>query len=186
MVVNKKIELLFLIYIEQYNIIINMSEELTEIGWSVDRIGEPHAYLIDEIADLSEAHEIVARSRIRYDSTHSRLESELLAGTPNRFSSELDYNSFSSELDYIPFNNPHVISIKVDTFSITEDEKTCCICMETPHTDKICQTNCQHKFCVDCLTQYTKTKQTCPLCRTLITDISVSTEEICGQLRATI
>ena len=158
------------------NTIVNTIEELSDIGWHFDRIGELTIPPIDSATiRLLSGGDRIRLPPFRLNFSHPR--AEIVFNAPN---------PFSSELDYIPFNNPHVISIKVDTFSITEDEKTCCICMETPHTDKICQTNCQHKFCVDCLTQYTKTKQTCPLCRTLITDISVSTEEICGQLRATI
>ena len=150
-----------------------MTEESSEIGRNDNRIREPHAYLIDQLVNLTERYDI--RLNINYDRYRRILDDAVR-----------NPNQYSDELGYIPFNTSHVISIKVDTFLITEDEKTCCICMETPHTDKMCQTNCQHKFCVDCLTQYTKTKQTCPLCRTLITDISVSTEEICSQLRATI
>lgn len=87
--------------------------------------------------------------------------------------------------DFIPFEPqpepPNHIQIEVQEFPLSEEDRNCCVCMETRENQQICQFNCQHKFCSECtLTHFRRNGQQtfCPLCRTLVTNISVQTEAI--------
>eukprot|EP00984_Skeletonema_dohrnii_P016743 scaffold7489_cov203-Skeletonema_dohrnii-CCMP3373.AAC.2 len=52
------------------------------------------------------------------------------------------------------------------------DEIECCICLEEPSADDVATIDgCEHKFCVDCVTQWSETNNVCPLCRTRFTSI---------------
>jgi hypothetical protein len=53
-------------------------------------------------------------------------------------------------------------------------EQECPICMDSFSSDKIFTTNCDHRFCIECLQKHmsscvnTNKKRSCPLCRTQI------------------
>ena len=94
-----------------------------------------------------------------------------------------DYNS-----DFIPFSNSPIIEtfesidILVDSLLPLKmnDDRDCCICMESNVSSKICQLNCGHKFCADCTLENIRRNYKfplCPLCRTNIITITVPTEE---------
>jgi hypothetical protein len=91
--------------------------------------------------------------------------------------------------EFIPFE-PEIevihsqIDIILDDFSVSEEDKNCCICIETKENSQICQLNCFHKFCYECTLIHTRRNRVhpcCPLCRTHITHISVKTQEIRNQ-----
>ena len=49
---------------------------------------------------------------------------------------------------------------------------TCSICMEQYEINqKIYRTNCHHHFCIDCLQKWFSVKNSCPMCRTEITQL---------------
>jgi hypothetical protein len=81
--------------------------------------------------------------------------------------------------DYIPFNSSY-IEINVDQVVICDNDFSCSICLESKDNPQICQLNCNHHFCENCIVFYVKnkTQSKCPLCREIITKIIVQTDEI--------
>lgn len=59
-------------------------------------------------------------------------------------------------------------------------ECECPICQETTATPKI--TSCQHTFCVSCLDKWLETNNTCPMCRSQISEPNHTLPEI-GDIR---
>ena len=91
--------------------------------------------------------------------------------------------------EFIPFE-PEIevihpqINIIVGEFSVSEEDKDCCVCIETRENSQICQLNCFHKFCYECTLIHTRRnirQPCCPLCRTNITNIYVQTQDIRDQ-----
>jgi len=88
--------------------------------------------------------------------------------------------------EFIPFEpEPLVINeqinISVEEFIVAEEDKNCCICIETREISQICQLNCLHKFCYECTLRHMRRNimnSSCPLCRTNITNITVRSQEI--------
>jgi hypothetical protein len=86
--------------------------------------------------------------------------------------------------EFIPFNpkpKPPNIQININKFPISEEDKNCCICMEFKETSQICNVNCNHKFCGQCISTYIRRniqEPCCPLCRNNITNISVQNDNI--------
>ena len=80
--------------------------------------------------------------------------------------------------DFIPFNS-RCFEINVDQVVSCDNDSTCCICIESKDNRQICQLNCNHQFCENCIVIYVKnkTQTTCPLCRENITKIIVQTDE---------
>jgi hypothetical protein len=91
--------------------------------------------------------------------------------------------------DFIPFETEisiiyPEIDIVVEEFDISEEDKICCICIETRENSQICRLNCFHKFCYECTLIHTRRnniQSCCPLCRTNIRYISVQSQEIRDQ-----
>jgi hypothetical protein len=44
-------------------------------------------------------------------------------------------------------------------------DSECPICLNNINNTELCKTNCNHNFCLDCLQEWFKKKQTCPNCR---------------------
>jgi hypothetical protein len=83
------------------------------------------------------------------------------------------------ELEPVVINEP--ITITVEEFPTLEEDKNCCICIESREISQICQLNCCHKFCYECILIHTRRNirnPCCPLCRTSITNITVQHEEM--------
>ncbi len=76
-----------------------------------------------------------------------------------------------------PLNNMlrMIISIVWDPFEMNETEE-CCICAEVKCKQTFCQLNCSHVFCVNCIDSHLNTKNECPYCRNLITNIKTQTQ----------
>jgi len=47
----------------------------------------------------------------------------------------------------------------------TEEKVECCICLEEIGVQMGCLTCCEHKFCFDCILQWSGKSNTCPLCK---------------------
>jgi hypothetical protein len=85
----------------------------------------------------------------------------------------------------IPSTNPNEnfvnINFVLETIDTsTDDDLNCCICMESKENHEICQLNCQHKFCSECivtLVNRNRNNSECPLCRTQIDTITVQTDD---------
>lgn len=76
--------------------------------------------------------------------------------------------------DFIPFNLEPTIEKVHEDFEVSEEEKHCCICMETREDADICKLNCEHTFCKMCIDSHVKSKNVevgCPICRADITCI---------------
>jgi len=78
----------------------------------------------------------------------------------------------------------HNIDIICKNTEIFEEEKNCYICMEDRENEDICRLNCHHVLCGICIKHILKTFTTisCPLCRTLTTNIIAQTELIKKEL----
>jgi len=87
--------------------------------------------------------------------------------------------------DFIPFAQPITqnssINFVLENVTILfDDELNCCICMEIKENHQICQLNCSHKFCSECMITNIRRNRNytcCPLCRTTVTNIIVQTQE---------
>ena len=83
-----------------------------------------------------------------------------------------DYNILLNFIndDRLCIPNP---DIKIEEIIITEEDKLCCICLDSREKNEICQINCGHKYCKECILKHIKNNKYCPLCRSIITKISI-------------
>lgn len=51
----------------------------------------------------------------------------------------------------------------------------CPVCYENIEAEKVHMTQCDHKFCYDCISHALKTNNTCPLCREEVSSLTVKT-----------
>ena len=75
------------------------------------------------------------------------------------------------------FSETSHIETQIQELDISEEDRNCCICMETKDKIEICQINCGHKFCGECISHHIErnhTNSVCPLCRT---DIKILTRQ---------
>ena len=86
-------------------------------------------------------------------------------------------SNITEDEDFIPFETPRNRRINIDiiNFTVSEEDRHCCICMEERHSEDICRLNCQHSFCVQCINQHLQTNHSCPVCRSDVTNVSVQT-----------
>jgi hypothetical protein len=73
--------------------------------------------------------------------------------------------------------NTSSVNVIVNEFYLSEEDRNCCVCMDKKDIDHICKLNCFHVFCVECINTCLERKQTCPLCRSYITQIQTQTIE---------
>jgi hypothetical protein len=113
-----------------------------------------------------------------------RTPSHELMENRNNYFDLPDSLSMTETDDFIPFNKNHQEVVNIDIinsqFLVVEENKICCICLESRENTEICEINCYHKFCCECLhihVDKNKSKSSCPLCRTKITTIIVQTQE---------
>lgn len=77
--------------------------------------------------------------------------------------SDEDYQVFDRNGKAIPAKRDHLVKKEVD--NINDEFGDCCICLEKlPKRVKV--TKCNHKYCRECIDEWTKKNYTCPLCRT--------------------
>jgi hypothetical protein len=90
-------------------------------------------------------------------------------------------NFINNNNDFIPFiNSPsrhQNIDVNIAEFTTTDEDRQCCICMEERQSLEICRLNCMHSFCIECINQHLQTNQTCPICRTQVTSLSVQNND---------
>jgi|LakMenEpi03Aug12_release.lakeMendotaPanAssembly.Ray.scaffolds.fasta_scaffold358267_1 hypothetical protein len=79
----------------------------------------------------------------------------------------LDYqDEFEEYLDEFKFPNSNCLNIPSNSIEFSSIESECSICLDTIKiNDKIIKLNCVHFFHSECITQWCKECQTCPLCR---------------------
>lgn len=94
------------------------------------------------------------------------------------------FGTYNTDVDFIPFDNSshqvHGIQVSVSSFNTSEEDRYCCVCMEETTAENICQLNCQHKFCIECIKQYigtTRSNCSCPICRSNISTIKVKNND---------
>jgi hypothetical protein len=96
----------------------------------------------------------------------------------NDFSNEyLDLINNDDDDGNIYFSETSHIETQIQELNISEEDRNCCICMETKDKIEICQINCGHKFCGECISHHIErihTNSVCPLCRT---DIKILTRQ---------
>lgn len=154
-----------------------------EIGWVIDRT--PDYNLINMIHNRNEYDDINIINNIQNNRNQhfyvqfSRTTQALMNGLL-QFQHNIDHDD---DDEFIPFEpEPAIhIDVVVQQFPLSQEDRNCCVCMETRENQQICQLNCLHKFCSECtLTHIQRNTQQpcCPLCRTNITNISVQTQEI--------
>lgn len=85
--------------------------------------------------------------------------------------------NINSNEDFIPFDSLHPqnrgINIDIINFTVSEEDRQCCICMEERQPEEVCRLNCQHTFCVGCINQHLQSNHSCPICRSSVTTIIV-------------
>ena len=141
-----------------------MSQVDTNISWFIDRTGDR---FINVIGSTS------LNSITYFINSVDQLQGNIIS------SNDTSGNIMFNDLDF----NKH-IEISVDeNLEITEEQRECCICMETKEKTDVCRINCGHTFCVKCCNESfcTKNRQgetmTCPLCRESVVSISVKNIE---------
>ena len=116
----------------------------TEITWTIDRT--PDFRMTESVNPVNE-------------------DIHIIITTPDV---EPTFRYFNQPLpDAIPFHNSKKnIQIKLSELEISEEDTTCCICMEIREKIEICSLNCSHKFCGFCLESCLKKPEfNCSLCR---------------------
>jgi len=78
----------------------------------------------------------------------------------------------------ISFSKP--INIIIQELSVTEEEHTCCVCMDKREKFEICNLDCNHKFCYKCIQRLLikNIYMCCPLCRNYVKNITTQTIQI--------
>ena len=135
----------------------------TYFTWTVDRTPDYNLYNLNNIDN--QINEVNYRDLSSYNNSiiHNAIESYD------------DFISFDSIREILQIN------FRLNTITASSDnDLNCCVCMETKQNTQICQLNCSHKFCTNCITTLivkNRNTSTCPLCRSVITNITVQTEE---------
>jgi len=140
------------------------------IDWVIDRTPQ-NPSLFNNIIYFNNTNE--------YNNPDDSLDDNII-GDYNQ-ANNLTNDNLSND-DFIPFEpEPHnEVVIEVQEFGISEEDCNCCVCMEMYENDTICQFNCLHKFCTECVSiHYRRNRQhfSCPLCRTPVTNIYLQTED---------
>ena len=97
---------------------------------------------------------------------------------PFNYNYDTSGNMMFNELEL----NKNIEIIVNEDIEVTEEQRECCICMETKEKSDICRINCAHTFCVDCCQTIANKFRNheilkCPLCRTDVTSIQVKNIE---------
>lgn len=99
----------------------------------------------------------------------------------NNYYESNNFRYFNQQLpEAIPYNfSKKNIQIQLSGLEISEEDKNCCICMETRDEKDICSYNCGHKFCGFCIEICLKKPYlNCSLCRGNVTNIITQNNEI--------
>jgi hypothetical protein len=104
---------------------------------------------------------------------------------PDDINNDIDYNNYEPNEDFIPFGNPagrnrinnSPVNFIVNEFDLSEEDRTCCVCIDEKNSEQICKLNCCHVFCVECINNCLERNSLCPLCRSYITQIRTQTFE---------
>lgn len=153
-----------------------------DIGWVIDRTPDYNLINNNEYDDINFVNNIRNERNLHFHEQFARATQALINGTI-QFRNNEDIDDYGD--DFIPFEPlPHPpidIEVEVQQFYVTEEDTNCCVCMETRENQQICQLNCLHKFCSECILTHIRRNRhqtCCPLCRTNITNISVQTQQI--------
>lgn len=164
-------------FVNEYNHNINFTMtdnyEPDQVGWIIDRT--PDYNIINSIQINQPVYEAYLRDRY-FEYQFSQITEALNNGT-------IQFQPNDEE--FIPFDPepqpPPIIQINVNQFPVLEEDKNCCVCMEFKETSQICNLNCNHKFCGQCISTHIRRniqEPCCPLCRNNITNISVQNDNI--------
>jgi hypothetical protein len=141
-------------------------------------------YLIDNYMEENEVIWEIDRNHSNYNILNSL---QNMHYNYDAFNINLNAHVDMSDDDFIPFEpepEPLVISerinIAIEEFPVSDEDKNCCICIESRENSQICQLNCCHKFCYECILIHTRRNimnPCCPLCRVNIRNITVQSQE---------
>jgi hypothetical protein len=73
--------------------------------------------------------------------------------------------------------NSSILVTPIQEYPIS-DEDSCCICYEKYLKHNVIKTNCNHFFCYTCVTEFTKNKKQCPMCRAYILNLNIHVENL--------
>lgn len=153
---------------------------IEEIRWEIDTT--PDYNIINNIQNIYPIYEPYIRNQV------TQINQDVL-----NVLDEIDDDDFipfesiqssNDSDDFIPFEPIHLsqkVNVTIENIIVSEEDKFCCICMELREKYQICQLNCIHKFCSECISEYIKKnsfEHYCPLCRINITKISLQTQAI--------
>ena len=68
-------------------------------------------------------------------------------------------------------------TVDITFFEVSEEDRRCCICMEERLSYEICRLNCRHTFCVHCTNQHLQNYHSCPMCRSVISTVTVQNND---------
>ena len=87
----------------------------------------------------------------------------------------------------------HIKNLKiVRQTEVVESEYTCTICLETLDISNVINTNCNHSYCLDCVSGYANSikdkshKPNCPMCRGVLDQLNTHSDELHQQLNTVI
>jgi hypothetical protein len=131
------------------------------ITWVIDRIGDRNInpYSINSVAYsvIMDYLQDTNFNNIIYNDTNNNII----------------YNDVPPTIPFAPLAQVVVIPDMI----LTEEEKSCCVCLEDKENTDICRLNCTHTFCCNCVKNVMTRLKTCPLCRAEINNICVQTDE---------
>lgn len=151
----------------------DQTEESLNVDWIIDRTPDNNVFIND---NHIEYHVINNNNLQTIRATDTNLDY-----THPSYDEFIPFEPQNESPNESPNESSNYIVIEAQEFPITEEDCDCCICMDTRENDQICQFNCLHKFCVECiLTHYRRNRQQtlCPLCRIPVTNIYLRTEDI--------
>jgi len=150
------------------------------ISWVIDRVGAQ--IILEEENIIRVPYSVINNAR-----SFGNYQLALAALARRNFSNPIQTNHRNTIQGLVSIDSSMINTItrvNVDEeMDVLEEEKDCCICMETKERTDICRLNCRHTFCTACSRQAMakqmslREELTCPLCRTEVICVQVQNVE---------
>lgn len=165
---------------------IDLDTDFGNISWDIDRTPSSIDHLINDISETIILHERIAPqlrqiqqtlTAISLNSINAMREVDPIMRNSRTVleNSRTTFDHFMNS-DYTRFQRyfvkPQPAYVHKE-FEVSEEDKTCCICMEDKEKTQICMLECCHKFCLTCINSHTNQKTDCPLCRKPINKVYI-------------
>ncbi len=166
---------------------INSGSELPQddISWFIDRIGDNSIINRERIINYNNYSNNYSNNYLLDTETFSYIQNDYIFNNIQHdgIISNVIINYIEGHDDYIITQAIPLLIILDESVEFSEEQCDCCICMDIKNPTNICQLNCGHTFCVECIDSSIKTfksrlqNNSCSLCRANIEKITVKIQE---------